>query len=470
MMSTYEAYRSPYSWRYGTPEMRAIWSEVKKRKVWRRIWVALAEVQSTFGLVTEAQVNDLRDHMAEVDVQRSLEVESQIHHDLMAELKVYADQCSLAGGILHLGATSMDIKDNAVVLLTREGLDLIRQRLGEVLIPLLDLTERHASTPTLGFTHLQPAEPTTLGYRFAGYAQDLWRDRCKVSRLRKELQGKGFTGAVGTSASYLTLLGPDPLQVFQKRLSEKLDLPFHPVVTQTYPRRQDYQVVTALAGLAATIHKFAFDLRFLQSPPLGEWSEPFGEDQIGSSAMPFKRNPIQAEKLDSIARLLAQFPRVAWDNAALSLLERTLDDSANRRTILPEAFLIADELLVVSRKVISGLEIYPQGISRNLSDYGPFAAMEPLLMELSKRGADRQKMHARLREHALAAWSAVQKGKPNPLRELILEDEELLTYLPKGDMQEIMEVEGYTGDAPQRALGVVDKIREAMKEGGDSID
>lgn len=462
MMNTYGTYRSPYSWRYGTPEMRAIWSEVNKRKVWRRIWVALAEVQSTFGLVTEVQVNDLRDHMAEVDVQRSLEVESQIHHDLMAELKVYADQCSQAGGILHLGATSMDIKDNAMVLLTREGLDLIQQRLREVLIPLLDLTERYASTPTLGFTHLQPAEPTTLGYRFAGYAQDLWRDIQEVNRLRKELKGKGFTGAVGTSASYLTLLGPDQVEVFQKRLAEELDLPFHSVVTQTYPRRQDYRVLTTLAGLAATIHKFAFDLRFLQSPPLGEWSEPFGEDQIGSSAMPFKRNPIQAEKLDSIARLLAQFPRVAWDNAAFSLLERTLDDSANRRTILPEAFLIADELLVVSKKVISGLEIYPQGISRNLSDYGPFAAMEPLLMELSKQGADRQKMHARLREHALDAWSAVQNGKPNPLKALILEDEELLAYLPKGDMQEIMKIKGYTGDAPRRALRLVDMIRDKI--------
>jgi adenylosuccinate lyase len=444
--------------------MRGIWSEVNKRKTWRRIWVALAEVQSRFGLVTDAQVNDLRDHMDEVDVQRSLEVESQIHHDLMAELKVYADQCPQGGGILHLGATSMDIKDNAVVLMTREGLDLIQGRLREVLTPLLDLIERYASTPTLGFTHLQPAEPTTLGYRFAVYAQDLWGDVQEVNRLRKELQGKGFTGAVGTSASYLTLLGPDQLQDFEDCLSEKLDMPFHPVVTQTYPRRQDYRVMTTLAGLAATIHKFAFDLRFLQSPPLGEWSEPFGEDQVGSSAMPFKRNPIQAEKLDSIARLLAQFPRVAWDNAALSLLERTLDDSANRRTILPEALLIADELLVVSKKVISGLEVYPQGISRNLLDYGPFAATEPLLMALSKRGADRQKMHARLREHALAAWSAVQKGGPNPLKELILGDEELLAYLPKKDIREIMEIEDYTGDAPQRALRLVDMIREGMKK------
>ncbi len=462
-MNTYGEYRSPYSWRYGTPEMREIWSEVNKRRVWRQIWVALAEVQSRFGLVTDAQVEDLRDHVAEVDVQRSLEVERRIHHDLMAELEVYAAQCSQAGGILHLGATSMDIKDNAVVLLTREGLDLIQHRLREVLNPLLDLVERYASTPTLGFTHLQPAEPTSLGYRFAGYAQDLWRDERDVGRLRKEIQGKGFTGAVGTSASYLTLLGPDQLDDFQHRLSEKLDLPFHPVVTQTYPRRQDYRVLTTLAGIGATIHKFAFDLRILQAPPLGEWSEPFGEDQIGSSAMPFKRNPIQAEKMDSIARLLAQFPRVAWDNAALSLLERTLDDSANRRSVLPEAFLIADELLTVSKKVIGGLEIYLQGISSNLKAYGPFAATEPLLMELSKRGADRQKMHGRLRDHALSAWSAVQNGGPNPLKGLIMEDAEVLSYLSKGEIREIMEAEGYLGDAPQRALKLVDMIREGMK-------
>jgi len=463
-MNTYAGYRSPYSWRYGTPEMRSIWSEVHKRRVWRRIWVTLADVQSEYGLVSEGQVEELRAHMGEVDVQRALEIEDKIHHDLMAELRVFAEQCPQAGGILHLGATSMDVKDNATVLLTREALDLIQRRTRKVLRAFLNLVEQYAPMPTLGFTHLQPAEPTTLGYRFAGYAQDLWMDDQDLRRLRKRLRGKGFTGAVGTSASYLKLLGAERTGELQDRISAKLGLPFFPVVNQVYPRRQDYQVLTTLASIAATLHKFAFDLRILQSPSLGEWSEPFGEDQIGSSAMPFKRNPIHAEKMDSIARLLAQFPRVAWDNAAFSLLERTLDDSANRRSVLPEAFLIADELLMVSEEVVRGLEIYREGISQNLDAYGPFAATEPLLMELTKKGADRQKMHERLRQHALQAWAAVQKGEPNPLVDLILEDEVLRTFLSRETLREVMESEGYVGDAPQRAMKLVSQVRSELSE------
>ncbi|MFO7943244.1 MAG: adenylosuccinate lyase [Anaerolineales bacterium] len=463
-MNIFAGYRSPYSWRYGTPEMRSIWGEVHKRRVWRRIWVTLADVQSEYSLVSEGQVEELRAHMEEVDVQRALEIEDQIHHDLMAELRVFAEQCPQAGGILHLGATSMDVKDNATVLLTREALDLIQQRTRKVLLEFLNLVEQYARMPTLGFTHLQPAEPTTLGYRFAGYAQDLWMDDQDLRRLRKGLRGKGFTGAVGTSASYMKLLGAVRTGEFQDRISEKLGLPFFPVVNQVYPRRQDYQVLTTLASIAATVHKFAFDLRILQSPSLGEWSEPFGEDQVGSSAMPFKRNPIHAEKMDSIARLLAQFPRVAWDNAAFSLLERTLDDSANRRSVLPEAFLIADELLTVCVEVIRGLEIYREGISHNLDAYGPFAATEPLLMELTKKGADRQKMHECLRQHALHAWTAVQKGEPNPLVDLILGDEVLRTFLSKDTLREVMESEGYVGDAPHRAMNFVSQVRGELSE------
>lgn len=463
-MNTFAGYRSPYGWRYGTPEMRSIWGEVHKRRVWRRIWVTLADVQSEYGLVSEGQVEELRAHMGEVDMQRALEIEDQIHHDLMAELRVFAEQCPQAGGILHLGATSMDVKDNATVLLTCEALNLIQQRTRKVLLEFLKLVEEYARMPTLAFTHLQPAEPTTLGYRLAGYAQDLWMDDQDLRRLKKGLRGKGFTGAVGTSASYMKLLGGERTEEFQDRISEKLGLPFFPVVNQVYPRRQDYQVLTTLASIAATVHKFAFDLRILQSPSLGEWSEPFGEDQVGSSAMPFKRNPIHAEKMDSIARLLAQFPRVAWDNAAFSLLERTLDDSANRRSVLPEAFLIADELLTVCEEVVRGLEIYQKGISHNLETYGPFAATEPLLMELTKKGADRQEMHERLRQHALLAWAAVQKGEPNPLVDLILEDEVLRTFLSKDTLREVMESEGYVGDAPQRAMNLVSQVRGELNE------
>ena len=310
MDQDYETYLSPYTWRYGSQAMRQVWSEVYKRKLWRKLWVTLAEVQCDFGLVSSDQVADLRVHMGMIDVTRALEIEREIHHDLMAELKVFAEQSLLGGGILHLGATSTDIEDNADVLRQRESLDLLLGGLRDVLTLLLQHIDTWAELPLIAFTHLQPAEPTTLGYRLAGYAQDLLIDWQLLRVTRHDLHGKGFKGAVGTGASYAELIGVESLGKFENRLSELLELPFFPVTTQVYPRKQDYALLCQLAGLGASLHKFAFDLRFLQSSPIGELGEPFGKQQVGSSAMPFKRNPINAEKIDSLARLLAQMPRI----------------------------------------------------------------------------------------------------------------------------------------------------------------
>lgn len=338
-MNDYTHYLSPYSWRYGSAEMRAIWSEVNKRRTWRKIWVVLARVQSEFGLVTPQQIDDLQAHVDNVDMKRALEIEAEIKHDVMAEIKTYAEQCKVGGGIIHLGATSMDISDNAEALRIRESLGLVLDRLQQLLILFVDKVEAYAELPVMAHTHIQPAEPTTLGYRFAQYAQDILSDWQDIQRVFKNVRGKGFKGAVGTGASYGELLGVENIDRFETLISEHLALPFYPVATQTYPRKQEYQIISALAGLGGSLYKFAFDLRILQSPPFGELSESFGKKQVGSSAMPFKRNPISAEKIDSIGRALAQMPRLAWDNAAHSLLERTLDDSANRRTMLPETFL-----------------------------------------------------------------------------------------------------------------------------------
>lgn len=461
-MENYQRYRSPYNWRYGSDRMREIWGEVNRRKKWRKIWIALAETQMGFGLVEEEQVRELRKHAETVDVTRSREVESRIKHDLMAELKVFAAQCPSARGILHMGATSMDVKDNATLLLIREAIPVLQNRLKTLLLALADRIEAHAAHPTLGFTHLQPAEPTTVGYRFALYAQDLWYNYRQLEEAARGLKGKGFTGAVGTSASFAHLLGEDNLDEFQSRLAEKLDISFFTVVNQTYPRQQEYTLISILAGVAAAINKFAFDLRFLQSPPLGEWSEPFGDDQVGSSAMPFKKNPIQAEKLNAISRLVAQYPRVAWDNAALSMLERTLDDSANRRSILPESFLMVDELLMVCGELVENLDLFPERMSRNMDAYAPFAATEPLLMALTKRGADRQDMHERLRQHAMDAWADVQKGAPNPLYELLSADKEIKNYLTEAELQEALDVSTYVGDAPRRARRMAGEIRAGL--------
>jgi adenylosuccinate lyase len=382
---------------------------------------------------------------------------------LMAELKTFAEQCGSAGGILHLGATSMDIEDNADAMRLREALGQIISVLEQLLLAFSGQIERWYGTPVMAFTHLQPAEPSTLGYRLAAYAQDLLEDWQQLTQIRDSIRGKGFKGAVGNAAAYVELLGKENFLEFEERLSQHLGIPFYPVSTQTYPRKQDYQVISALAGLGATIYKFAFDLRLLQSPPFGELSEPFEEKQVGSSAMPFKRNPIRSEKIDSLARSLAQMPQIAWQNAAHSLLERTLDDSANRRSLLPEAFLIVDEILTATMGIIDNLHVDEAAITRNLAIYAPFAGTERLLIGLVQAGGDRQEMHAVLRTHALTAWKIIQDGNPNPLSDLLSGDPLLQQFLPQEKIRGLLSVEEYTGIAADSARSMVQTIRQKIQ-------
>jgi adenylosuccinate lyase len=462
----YDTYLSPFTWRYGSTEMRALWGETHKRRLWRRVWVALAEAQHGVGLISAEQVSDLRAHQDDVDLPRARAIEAEIHHDLMSEVRTYAEQCPIGGGIIHLGATSMDIEDDADALRLRDSLGLLLAKTRELLRSFAEQIEAGADDPTMAFTHLQPAEPTTTGYRLAQYAQDLLHDYAELRRAREEVRAKGLKGAVGTSASYAQLLvgtGVTPAQL-EKRVMDALGLRAFPVTTQIYPRKQDYRILSALAGLGATLYKFAFDLRILQSPPVGEWAEPFGDRQVGSSAMPFKRNPIHAEAIDSLARLLAGLPRVAWDNAAHSLLERTLDDSANRRTVLPEGFLIADELLTRTLRLVRGLQIDHAAASRLLATYGPFAATERLLMELAKRGGDRQELHEIIREYAMVAWAEVRASRANPLLDALVRDERLSGYADQASIRSWLDASDYVGDAPERARKLAADIRNLLAE------
>jgi adenylosuccinate lyase len=461
-MKDYEHYKSPFSWRYGSDAMRRIWGERHKLRVWRQIWVALAEVQEEFGLVRSDQVDDLRRNEEEINIERTMEIEAEIHHDLMAEVRSFAEQCEIGGGIIHLGATSMDVKDNANVIRMRESLSLVVDKLGELLKDLCQQVVRWADSSVIAFTHLQPAEPTTLGYRLANTAQDLLTDWENLSNLHAKLRGKGLRGAVGTGGSFSELLGVDRLVDFETRLSERLELPTFPVVTQTYPRKQDYELISALAGLGGSLYKFAFDLRILQSPPIGELGEPFGNRQVGSSAMPFKRNPVQAEKINSLARYLAGMPRLAWENAAHSLLERTLDDSANRRSMLPEAFLIVDELLDATIRITKDLRVNTRAMKLNLETYGPFAASERVMMVLVKNGADRQAVHELLREHAMAAWEEIQQGNSNPLVDLVCKDNAFTHYLPEDELRTLMDASEYVGDAPERARDFAESVLQVL--------
>lgn len=461
---THETYLSTLTWRYGSDEMRTVWSEVEKRRLLRQIWVALASAQAQAGLVTSEQVSDLAEHQNDIDIERAQAIEAEIGHDLMAEIKTFAEQCPVGGSIIHLGATSMDILDNADALRLRNGLLLIEERLSSLLGKMAELIEQEAHTPTMAFTHIQPAEPTTIGYRLAQYGQDLLIDLMEINRVRTQLKGKGIKGAVGTSASYHQLLEDSdwtPTQL-EAAVMEKLGIEAFTAATQTYPRKQDWLIVNALAGLCASLHKFAFDLRILQSPPIGEWSEPFGAKQVGSSAMPFKRNPVAAENIDSLTRWVATLPRVAWDNGALSLLERTLDDSANRRFMLPEAFLVADEVLMRTLKVINGINFWPGPVERNLRDYGVFAATERVLMEAVKAGGNRQDLHEVIREHSLTAWQALQAGQPNPLAELIAKDPQIVELLPNADIHALLDATDHVGNAPERAMQIAAEIRERI--------
>jgi adenylosuccinate lyase len=462
-MPDFDTYLSPFTWRYGTPVMRRLWSETNKRLLWRQLWVTLAEVQSEYGLVKLEQATDLRSHMTEINLPRSLEIEAEIQHDLMAEVRAFSEQCPVGGGIIHLGATSMDIEDNTDALRLRTGLELLLQSLSSLLRTLGLLIEKWADTPLMAFTHLQPAEPSTLGYRLALYGQDLLQDYQVIKNQALGIKGKGFKGAVGTSASYAELLGVEELAGFERKLSKKLGLLFFPIASQVYPRKQDYEVISALAGLGASLYKAAFDLRLLQSPPIGELAEPFGEKQVGSSAMPFKRNPIHSEKINSLGRYLASLPRIAWDNAAHSMLERTLDDSANRRILLPEAFLATDEMLCTANSIFSKLRVDETAIAHNLSVYGPFAATERVLMALVKAGADRQEMHERIRGHSMKTWDTGRSGGENSLVALLCQDAILTGFLSKEDIRLLMDVRSHVGDAPQRARALVKVIQDIVK-------
>jgi adenylosuccinate lyase len=462
---THDTFLSPFTWRYGSEEMRRLWSEANKRRLWRQIWVALAEAQNLAGLVSAEQVNDLRERVNDIDLERAQEIEAEIHHDLMSEVRTYAEQCPVGGGIIHLGATSMDIEDNADAMRLRDGLDMLLQHLRKLLMKFAELTEEESERVCMAFTHIQPAEPTTVGYRLAMYAQDLLADYEALKQARANVRGKGFKGAVGTAASYTELLdgtGMTPAEM-ESHIMQMLDLDAFLIATQTYTRRQDWAVLSALSGVGMTIYKMAFDIRILQSPPFGEWAEPFGRSQVGSSAMPFKRNPINAENLDSLARYLAALPRVAWDNGAHNLLERTLDDSANRRVILPEAFLVTEELILRANRILDGLRIDETGIQHNLEVYGVFAATERVLMEAARKGGDRQQLHEVIREHSLFAWDTLKQGKPNPLINTLSADRRINRFVPTKRMRELMRADSYVGDAPARARQMAALIRSALK-------
>ncbi|MBI4033168.1 MAG: adenylosuccinate lyase [Candidatus Blackburnbacteria bacterium] len=444
--------------------MRKLFSEKHKYELWRKIWVALAEAQHKAGIVSKKELADLQKHRDNINIRRILEIEKEIKHDVVAGIKEFAEHAKVGGGKIHLGATSMDIVDNSDILRIKEGLGLIEEKLVEVLLLFVKKVKQYAKLPCIGYTHLQPAEPTTVGYRFAFYAQDLLIDYEFLQFAKKTIKGKGLKGAVGTSASYLALLKGKTMSAkdLEKEVGRKLGFETVSISSQIYTRKFDYLLLSVLNGISSSLAKFASDLRILQSAGFGEWSEAFGEKQVGSSAMPFKKNPISSEKICSLARYLAALPEIALENATLSHLERTLDDSANRRIIIPEAFLAVDEILETTKSLLTGLYVNKSRIAYNLSCWAPFAATESILIEGVKRGANRQDMHETLREISLVAWKAIQKGEQNPMQQLLIQNKEITKYISSKQLEELLSVKAHLGDAPQRALLLVKRIERQV--------
>ncbi len=455
----YRTYASPFSWRYGSAELRTLFSEEERRKLWRAVWVALAQAQARYGLISDAEVADLRAHAGEIDIDAALAIEREIHHDLMAEIRVFASQATLGGGKLHLGATSMDIEDTVETYRLRLALSRVGANLSGLLSSFAGKVREYSDLVCMAFTHLQPAEPTTLGYRLGVYAQDLLIDDTNLRFVFEQLTTKGLRGAVGTAASYEHLLdhqgNSGELEAF---VLERFGLRARDISTQTYTRKLDYLLLSALAGLGASLSKFAADIRILSSPEFGEVAEPFGRSQVGSSAMPFKRNPIMCERIDSLARLLVGYSDVAWQNAATNYLERTLDDSANRRTILPEALLCTDEIITLARKVIDGLRVEERRIAHNLRTYGPFAGTEAVMMEAARAGGDRQELHEVIRGAAMEAWAALARGEDNPLAQTLAGERTITALIDPAEIRRLLDPGKHVGTAPQRARTLAARI------------
>lgn len=458
----YSTYLSPFTWRYGSLEMRQIWSEINKRKLWRKIWVELAQTQNKMGLISKKELDDIKKHQNDIDIEKAQKVEKEIYHDVMAEIKVYSSQCKIGGGKIHFGATSTDIIDNADIIQIKKALDLIKNKLKSLLDNFTKQIEKNQDVVCMGYTHLQPAEPTTLGYRLCVYAQDLLWDLEFMEKIEPFLKGKGVKGAVGTSASYQKLLKNTNFSPFdlEEDIMKNLNLDTVDISGQTYPRKIDWFVIIAISSIAQSLHKFNFDLRIMQSPNFGEWSEPRSAKRVGSSAMPFKKNPDKAEKVCSLCRYVSSLLNASWNNPALSLLERTLDDSASRRIFLPESFLAIDECINTTNILIKGLVVFEDAVSVNLQKYGIFSCTENLMMELVRKGANRQEIHEIIRENSMLAWNRISKGKQNDLADFLSNDKRVLEYISKEEIAKFLNPKDLTGIAKERTKRFLKKLKK----------
>ncbi len=437
-----ETYVSPLTSRYASPQMSLIFSPKFKYMTWRRLWVALANAERELGVeITPEQIREMEANVDTIDFANVKTYEREFKHEVMAHIHAYGDQCPLAKGIIHLGATSSFVMDNTDLIQMKEGLILIREKLSIFLSQLNHIALNYADTSCLAYTHLQIAQPTTVGKRFSLYLQDFLADFKELLHLLDDFPFLGVKGATGTQAAFLTLFDQDHEKVrrLDTLVTEKMgfDRSFK-VASQTYPRKMDMRILSTLSGLAVSAHKFATDLRLLAN--FGEVTEAFDENQIGSSAMPHKQNPIRSERICSLARYLISL----WENTAYTAstqwLERTLDDSANRRLTLPGAFLTADSLLNLLLNITPKLKIHKNIIEKNLKEKLPFLALENLLISAAKDGGDRQEVHEKLRQSAKSATSGEE------LIQLLEKD------IPKADIEKFLSKENFSGRSKEQVI------------------
>ena len=459
---THDIYQNPLVSRYASSEMVALFSDDRKFRLWRKLWIALAEAQGELGLEINAdQLGELRSNLDQIDYEKIAGYERKLRHDVMAHVHGYADLCPTARPIIHLGATSCFVTDNADLILFREALGLARDRLVAVIDLLARFAAGHRDLACLGFTHMQPAQPTTVGKRACLWAYDLVLDLEEIEHRMDRLRFRSTKGTTGTQASFLSLFDGDHKKVEQleKIVAQKMGFESTYAVTgQTYPRKVDAQIIDVLGGIAASAHKAATDLRLLQHRK--EIEEPFEKSQVGSSAMAYKRNPMRSERICALARFAMGLQASASQTLATQWMERTLDDSAIRRLVLPQAFLAIDAILKLYQNVTQGLVVYPQVISKRLAEELPFMATEEILMEGVRGGGDRQLLHEKIRSHSQDAARVVkEQGGDNDLLQRLSRDDSFANI----DFNSLLDASRFVGRSPEQVDAFIAEVIEPVR-------
>lgn len=457
-----DRYESPFSSRYSSDYMKNLFSSDTRYRTWRKLWVSLARAEKELGLpITDEQVKELESQIDNIDYDVVAKREKEVRHDVMAHIYAYGLKAPSAAGIIHLGATSCFVTDNADLIIYKEGLLYICEQLSGVITKLSEFAEKYKALPTLGYTHFQPAQLVTVGKRASLWLQDLVSDFEELAFAVSCIKFLGSRGTTGTEASFLDLFEGDTAKIDEMNRKIASDFGFDEIFDvcgQTYPRKLDSRILNALSSVAQSAYKMANDIRLLQHDK--ELEEPFEENQIGSSAMAYKRNPMRCERICSLARYLIEDAGNAAFTASTQWLERTLDDSANRRISLPEGFLCADSILRILYNVVSGLRVNEKVIEKNVRNYLPFIATENIMMEAVKRGGDRQKIHEIIRRCSMEASALIKEGRPSDLVDRLAAEKDL--GITKEELEKILEPNLYIGRCPEQVSNYIAKVRESV--------